>query len=175
MARVLGEEAAAAAMAGRPSSKPETAAAASSKTTTGRIIDSVAKAKTGERPQQQQQQQQQQPASSLVAFAPPPPQQSPAAPAPSAPSASSFDQLARRLPARWPRPKWHPHWRCYRVVSGHLGWVRSLAVDPVSNEWFASGAADRTIKIWVRGRGSRVPPPLFSPSSSFSPPCPEKK
>ena len=144
MARVLGEEAAAAAMAGRPSSKPETAAAASSKTTTGRIIDSVAKAKTGERPQQQQQQQQ--PASSLVAFAPPPPQQSPAAPAPSAPSASSFDQLARRLPARWPRPKWHPHWRCYRVVSGHLGWVRSLAVDPVSNEWFASGAADRTIK-----------------------------
>lgn len=173
MARVLGEEAAAAAMAGRPSSKPETAAAASSKTTTGRIIDSVAKAKTGERPQQQQQQQQ--PASSLVAFAPPPPQQSPAAPAPSAPSASSFDQLARRLPARWPRPKWHPHWRCYRVVSGHLGWVRSLAVDPVSNEWFASGAADRTIKIWVRGRGSRVPPPLFFPSSSFSPPCPEKK
>jgi pleiotropic regulator 1 len=28
-----------------------------------------------------------------------------------------------------------------------LGWVRSIAFDP-SNEWFATGSADRTIKIW---------------------------
>ena len=152
MARVLGDEAAGAA-AGRSSSSSKPAAAVSaapsSKTTTGRIIDSVAKeakaaAMTGERPQIQQR-----PASSLVAFAPPPPTSS-SVPSTSAPSSSSFDQLARRMPAKWPRPKWHPHWRCYRVVSGHLGWVRSLAVDPVSNEWFASGSADRTIKIWVR-------------------------
>ena len=169
VARVLGDEAAAAAAAGRPpssssASRPAAAAAAapaaaaaSSKTTTGRIIDSVAKAKGGaaaaaaaaagdRRPQQQQ------PASSLVAFAPPPPQHSSsaaAAPHPTPPSSSSSDSLARRMPAKWPRPRWHPHWRCYRVVAGHLGWVRSLAVDPVSNEWFASGSADRTIKIWV--------------------------
>lgn len=39
-----------------------------------------------------------------------------------------------------------------RVISGHLGWVRSLSVDP-ANEWFASGSADRTIKIWDLASG----------------------
>ncbi|KAF6155574.1 hypothetical protein GIB67_004568 [Kingdonia uniflora] len=33
------------------------------------------------------------------------------------------------------------------VISGHLGWVRSIAFNP-SNEWFCTGSADRTIKIW---------------------------
>ena len=33
------------------------------------------------------------------------------------------------------------------VISGHLGWVRAIAFDP-SNEWFCTGAADRTIKVW---------------------------
>ena len=33
------------------------------------------------------------------------------------------------------------------VLSGHLGWIRTIAFDP-SNEWFATGSADRTIKIW---------------------------
>ena len=170
VARVLGGEAAAARLP--LSSKPAAAsapagpaaAAASSKTTTGRIIDSVAKAKAagataGAEKRPQQQQQQPASSSSLVAFAPPPPQHS--APSTSAPppSSSSSDSLARRMPAKWPRPKWHPHWRCYRVVAGHLGWVRSLAVDPVSNEWFASGSADRTIKIWVS---------FFFPSFFFS-------
>lgn len=46
-----------------------------------------------------------------------------------------------------PRPEWHPPWKLMRVISGHLGWVRSLAVEP-GNKWFASGAGDRTIKIW---------------------------
>lgn len=45
------------------------------------------------------------------------------------------------------KPSWHPPWKMYRGISGHLGWVRSVAVD-VSNEWFATGSADRTIKIW---------------------------
>ncbi len=31
-------------------------------------------------------------------------------------------QLARRLPSKWPRPAWHPPWKMYRVVAGHLGW-----------------------------------------------------
>lgn len=30
-------------------------------------------------------------------------------------------QLARRIASKWPRPKWHPPWTCYRVISGHLG------------------------------------------------------
>jgi WD40 repeat protein len=33
-----------------------------------------------------------------------------------------------------------------KVLSGHVGWVRSIAVDP-TNEWFATGSADRTIKV----------------------------
>ena len=43
-------------------------------------------------------------------------------------------------------------WKLYRVISGHLGWVRSVTVDP-SNEWFATGSADRTIKIWDLASG----------------------
>ena len=34
-----------------------------------------------------------------------------------------------------------------KVISGHLGWVRSVAVDP-SNTWFCTGSADRTIKVF---------------------------
>lgn len=39
-----------------------------------------------------------------------------------------------------------------QVISGHLGWVRSIAFDP-SNTWFCTGSADRTIKVhlaWYR-------------------------
>lgn len=46
-----------------------------------------------------------------------------------------------------PRPKWHPPWKLARVISGHLGWVRCVAVEP-GNEWFATGSNDRIIKIW---------------------------
>ncbi|KAM7256888.1 hypothetical protein ACFE04_012629 [Oxalis oulophora] len=59
----------------------------------------------------------------------------------------STSALMERIPSRWPRPEWHAPWRNYRVISGHLGWVRSVAFDP-SNSWFATGSADRTIKIW---------------------------
>lgn len=50
------------------------------------------------------------------------------------------------------KPEWHHPWKLMRVISGHLGWVRSIAVDP-SNEWFVTGAADRTIKIWDLASG----------------------
>mmetsp|Transcript_34688 Transcript_34688/g.58289 ORF Transcript_34688/g.58289 Transcript_34688/m.58289 type:complete len:499 (-) Transcript_34688:327-1823(-) len=60
--------------------------------------------------------------------------------------------LIRRMPSKWPKPEWHAPWKLYRVISGHLGWVRSLAVDP-SNEWFCTGSADRTIKIWDLASG----------------------
>ncbi|TYH04178.1 hypothetical protein ES288_A09G278600v1 [Gossypium darwinii] len=55
--------------------------------------------------------------------------------------------IIERIPSKWPRPVWHRPWKNYRVISGHLGWVRSVAFDP-SNNWFCTGSADRTIKIW---------------------------
>ena len=60
--------------------------------------------------------------------------------------------LVRRDIIRQPRPDWHPPWKLMRVISGHLGWVRSLAVEP-GNQWFVSGAGDRTIKIWDLASG----------------------
>uniref|UniRef100_T1JCM5 Pleiotropic regulator 1 n=1 Tax=Strigamia maritima TaxID=126957 RepID=T1JCM5_STRMM len=51
-----------------------------------------------------------------------------------------------------PKPKWHPPWKLFRVISGHLGWVRSLTVEP-GNHWFATGSADRVIKIWDLASG----------------------
>lgn len=51
------------------------------------------------------------------------------------------------------KPDWHAPWKLMRVISGHLGWVRALAVEP-NNQWFASGAGDRTIKIWDMATGS---------------------
>merc|ERR1719461_1323497 len=63
--------------------------------------------------------------------------------------------LTRRKRPRIPKPTWHAPWKLYKVISGHTGWVRSVAVD-VSNEWFATGggAADRTIKIWDLASGT---------------------
>ncbi|PPD84133.1 hypothetical protein GOBAR_DD18921 [Gossypium barbadense] len=54
--------------------------------------------------------------------------------------------IIERIPSKWPRPVWHRPWKNYRVISGHLGWVRSVAFDP-SNNWFCTGSADRTIKV----------------------------
>ena len=61
--------------------------------------------------------------------------------------------LVRRDNVRQQRPEWHPPWKLYRVISGHLGWVRALAMEP-ENRWFASGAGDRTIKIWDLATGT---------------------
>ncbi|XP_063224948.1 pleiotropic regulator 1 [Bacillus rossius redtenbacheri] len=59
--------------------------------------------------------------------------------------------VPRKLPAM-PKPRWHPPWKLYRVISGHLGWVRCAAVEP-GNQWFATGSADRVIKIWDLASG----------------------
>lgn len=32
-----------------------------------------------------------------------------------------------------------------------MGWVRSVAVEP-GNQWFATGAGDRVIKVFFRGQ-----------------------
>ena len=61
--------------------------------------------------------------------------------------------LIRRDAIREEKPEWSPPWRLYRVLSGHLGWVRALAVEP-DNQWFATGAGDRTIKIWDLASGT---------------------
>ncbi|PGH11301.1 pre-mRNA-splicing factor prp46 [Polytolypa hystricis UAMH7299] len=61
--------------------------------------------------------------------------------------------VRRPMVSQQPRPEWHPPWKLMRVISGHLGWVRALAVEP-NNQWFASGAGDRTIKIWDLASGS---------------------
>ena len=60
--------------------------------------------------------------------------------------------LVRRPNMQQQRPDWHAPWKLMRVISGHLGWVRSLAVEP-DNQWFASGSGDRTIKIWNLATG----------------------
>ncbi|KAK3507747.1 hypothetical protein QTP70_035010, partial [Hemibagrus guttatus] len=51
--------------------------------------------------------------------------------------------IPRKAPTM-PKPQWHPPWKLYRVISGHLGWVRCLAVEP-GNQWFVTGSADRTL------------------------------
>jgi len=61
--------------------------------------------------------------------------------------------LVRKEYIQQPKPEWHAPWKLMRVISGHLGWVRALAVEP-GNQWFASGAGDRTIKIWDLASGA---------------------
>ncbi|ODV88866.1 hypothetical protein CANCADRAFT_29083 [Tortispora caseinolytica NRRL Y-17796] len=46
----------------------------------------------------------------------------------------------------------HLQWTLHRVITGHGGWVRSVCVDP-ANQWFATGSADRTIKLWNLATG----------------------
>jgi WD40 repeat protein len=64
-------------------------------------------------------------------------------------SSSSTALTYQRAANAVPHPQWHAPWQLSAVVSGHLGWVRSIAFDP-SNEWFVTGAADRTIKVLVK-------------------------
>jgi len=66
--------------------------------------------------------------------------------------AQTSHQLAIRKAAGMPKPAWHAPWKLYRVISGHMGWVRCVTVEP-GNEWFATGAADRVIKIWDLASG----------------------
>lgn len=60
--------------------------------------------------------------------------------------------LALHKTTRTIKPTYHPQWKLVRVISGHLGWVRSVAVEP-GNKWFATGAGDRVIKIWDLASG----------------------
>lgn len=42
---------------------------------------------------------------------------------------SQLSNLIKKAPTM-PKPKWHPPWKLYRVIAGHLGWVRCVAVEP---------------------------------------------
>lgn len=64
---------------------------------------------------------------------------------------TNAQQLVKKQP-QIPRPKWHAPWKLKRVMVGHLGWVRCVTVDP-SNDFIATGAADRVIKIWDLATG----------------------
>ncbi|KAJ6259487.1 Beta-TrCP [Drechslerella dactyloides] len=61
--------------------------------------------------------------------------------------------MIRRDAAQQIKPVWHAPWKLMRVISGHLGWVRAVEVEP-GNQWFCTGAGDRTIKIWDLASGS---------------------
>ena len=68
-------------------------------------------------------------------------------------SASKLSQaLTLHKTTRTVKPTYHPPWKLVRVISGHLGWVRSVAVEP-GNKWFATGAGDRVVKIWDLASG----------------------
>jgi len=68
------------------------------------------------------------------------------------PDSALSQALIRRKEQREVKPDYHPPWKLMRVISGHLGWVRSVAVEP-GNKWFATGAGDRVVKIWDMASG----------------------
>jgi len=70
----------------------------------------------------------------------------------SAASGTGTNAIAPRKAPAMPKPSWHAPWKLYRVISGHMGWVRCVTVEP-GNDWFATGAADRVIKIWDLASG----------------------
>lgn len=51
-------------------------------------------------------------------------------------------KIAQRKAPVMPKPKWHAPWKLYRVISGHIGWVRCVDFEP-GNEWFVTGSNDR--------------------------------
>lgn len=67
-------------------------------------------------------------------------------------SGENHIQISRKKITSIPKPTWHAPWKLIRVISGHLGWVRCISVEP-GNEWFATGAGDRVIKIWDLASG----------------------
>jgi pleiotropic regulator 1 len=61
--------------------------------------------------------------------------------------------LALQKKSKAPKMQWRRPWKLHRVIQGHTGWVRAVDVDP-SNDWFATGATDRLIKIWDLASGT---------------------
>jgi pleiotropic regulator 1 len=79
-------------------------------------------------------------------------QQGPTGPPSSLASGKLSKALQLHKTIRTVKPTYHPPWKLVRVISGHLGWVRSVAVEP-GNKWFVTGAGDRVIKVWDLASG----------------------
>ena len=62
------------------------------------------------------------------------------------------DSIALR-PEKQTEVQWHAPWILKRVISGHTGWVRCIAIDPM-NKFFVTGSNDRTIKFWDLVKGT---------------------
>ena len=43
--------------------------------------------------------------------------------------------VSRRLPSKWPRPVWHPPWKLFRVISGHLGYASFFFMSLLCAKW----------------------------------------
>eukprot|EP00914_Ancora_sagittata_P031172 GHVO01063059.1.p1 GENE.GHVO01063059.1~~GHVO01063059.1.p1 ORF type:complete len:470 (+),score=72.13 GHVO01063059.1:2-1411(+) len=69
----------------------------------------------------------------------------------SAPTANL--EITLRRPVKIPQAAKHHPWKLMRVVAGHQGWVRCLAIDP-ANQWFVSSGNDRLIKFWDLASGT---------------------
>ena len=50
------------------------------------------------------------------------------------------------------KPQWNRPWKLHKVIAGHQGWVRCVAVDK-ENEWFCTSGDDRLIKFWNMATG----------------------
>lgn len=61
-------------------------------------------------------------------------------------------QLARDGVATAPVTHNQPRWKMAKILTGHHGWVRCLAVDP-SNKFFCTGSNDCKIKAWDLATG----------------------
>lgn len=51
------------------------------------------------------------------------------------------------------KPQWHRPWKLVKIINGHLGWVRCIAMEPIQNEWFVTGSNDTTLKVWDLSTG----------------------
>ena len=54
-----------------------------------------------------------------------------------------------------PLKKQQKNWKLKKVLIGHNGWVRCISFDP-SNDFFATGSSDRTIKFWELATGNLI-------------------
>ncbi|KAJ2466653.1 pre-mRNA-splicing factor prp46, partial [Coemansia sp. RSA 2337] len=68
-------------------------------------------------------------------------------------AAAAGQHLVHKCNYKPVQPEWHVPWHMVQVISSHLGWVRSLAIEP-DNKWFTLGSVNCMIKIWDLASGT---------------------
>lgn len=69
--------------------------------------------------------------------------------APAEPEDESMDEAEQELAPNAGIAVKEGSWKLHKVLAGaHQGWVRSVAVDQVTNGWFVTGLSDAQIKVW---------------------------